>query len=135
MRFRFLLPYLVAIFLVSSAFFVSFPFKTKASSLSDIAITMSPENPVPNENVTIALSSYVDDLNSVLISWSVDGKKVLSGIDDISLPVTAPALGGTETVVATISLPDGDLNETVTIKPSIMVMLWQAEDSYVPPFL
>jgi hypothetical protein len=131
MRFRFLLPYLVTVFLVFGVFTAS---KVNASSLSDVSMTMSPENPVPNQSVTITLSSYVDDLNSVLISWSVDGKKSLSGIDVTSLTVTAPALGKTETVVATVSLPDGDLNETMVIKPSIVVMLWQAKDSYVPPF-
>jgi len=131
MRIRFLLPYLVIIFLLFGAFSVS---KVKASDPSDISVAMNPQNPAPNQSVTITLSSYVDDLHSTLITWSVNGKKSTSGIDATTFSVTAPALGKSITVVATISLADGDLNENIVIKPSVMVMLWQAEDSYVPPF-
>ena len=131
MRLRLLLPYLAIVFLIFGTFSV---FKARASDPSDISVVMDPENPAPNQNVTITLSSYVDDLHSTLVTWSVNGRKSTSGIDVTTFSVTAPLLGQAETVVATISLPDGDLNETILIKPSIMVMLWQAEDSYVPPF-
>ena len=43
-------------------------------------------------------------------------------------------MGEKTTVVATIALFDGDLNETIVIKPSVIVVLWQANNSYVPPF-
>ena len=130
MKFRFLLLLLVAT-IITTAFS---PFKSYASSPSDISVITVPENPAPNQNVTITLSSYVDDLNSVLISWSVDGKNSTSGIGDKSFSLIAPDLGQKTTVVATISLSDGDLNETIPIKPAIITMLWQANDSYVPPF-
>ncbi len=90
--------------------------------------------PAPGENVNISLNSYVDNLNSVLISWSVNGKSGLSGIGKKSFSVNAPAAGQQTTVVATIKLPDGDINTTMIIKSSVMVLLWQADDSYVPPF-
>ena len=110
------------------------PFKAHASSPSDVSVTTIPENPTPNQNVTITLSSYVDDLNSVLISWSVNGKNSAEGIGDKSFSLIAPSLGQKTMVVATISLSDGDLNETIPIKPALITMLWQADDSYVPPF-
>ena len=131
MRFRFILLSLIIVIITTG---VVLPYKTNASSPSDISISMVPANPTPNDNVTITLSSYVDDLNSVLISWSVDGKSSLSGIGQKSFSVTAPALGQKTIVVATISLSDGDLNETIPIEPAIITMLWQANDSYVPPF-
>jgi hypothetical protein len=132
MRFKFLLPSLIVVLIISGAIL---PFKVKASSPDDISVATTPQNPAPNENTTITLSSYVDDLNSVLISWSVDGKKITSGIGDKSFSLNAPsALGKKTTVIATISLSDGDLSETIVIKPAVMVMLWQADSSYVPPF-
>ena len=132
MRFKFLLPSLITVLAMFGAFL---PFKTQASSPDDITVITVPENPAPNQNTAITLSSYVDDLNSVLITWSVNGKKSSSGIGDKSFSLNAPSsLGGKTTVVATISLYDGDLNETVVLKPSIMTVLWQADDSYVPPF-
>jgi hypothetical protein len=137
MKLKFLLLYLGAGFLGLLTFIILgtiLPFKAKASSPDDISVAISPENPAPNDNTTITLSSYTDDLNSVMISWSVNGKKTSSGIGQKTFSINAPALGKKITVVATISLFDGDLNETAVIEPVIMTMLWQTDDSYVPPF-
>ena len=108
--------------------------KVFASSPSDISVNLTPENPTPNEDTTINLSSYVDNLDTVLITWSLGGKSVSSGIGKKSFSVTAPAAGSETDVTATISLPDGSLDEKIVIRPTVMVLLWQAEDSYVPPF-
>ena len=135
MKSRFLLKYSITVLIFLGIVLVFFPFKARAASADDVSIDMSPENPTPNENTTVTLSSYTYDLNSVLISWSIDGKKISSGIGQKTFSLNAPAsLGKEESVIATISLPDGDLKETISIEPSIMTMLWQANDSYVPPF-
>ena len=124
----------LTLIMLGVVFLSPFAPKARASSPSDVSITVSPENPAPNQNTTITLTSYVDDLSGISISWSVNGKSSLSGIGQTSFSLTAPALGQTTTVVATLALSDGDLNETIKIKPSIMTLLWQADDSYVPPF-
>jgi hypothetical protein len=131
MKLRFLLLYLVIILVVIGGFS---PFKANASSPDTILVNIAPQNPAPGENVTITLNSYVDNLNAILISWSVNGKSMLSGVGKKSFSVNAPAAGAQTTVVATIKLPDGDINTTMIIKSSVMVLLWQADDSYVPPF-
>ncbi len=105
-----------------------------AASTSSILVDMVPSNPNPHENTTITLNSYANNLDSVMITWSVDGRTVSSGIGKKSFSVTAPATGVEENVVATIALPDGTTETKITIRPSVMVMLWQANDSYVPPF-
>ena len=105
-----------------------------AASSSSIIVDITPPNPAPNENVAITLNSYANNLDSVLISWSVSGKTVASGIGKKSFSTTAPAAGEEAKVVATISLPDGTIETKITIRPSVMVLLWQANDSYVPPF-
>jgi hypothetical protein len=110
------------------------PFKANAVSQSSILVNVAPENPTPNENVSITLSSYASNLDSVLISWSVDGKTVLSGIGKKSFSLNAPAAGGETNVVASISLPDGAIDTRIIIRPAVMILLWQATDSYVPPF-
>jgi hypothetical protein len=134
MKFRFLFLYASMGLLALVTWGGVLPLKAKASSPSDISVTTSPENPAPNENVDITLSSYTYDLNSVKISWSVNGEVSSSGIGQKSFSVISPSLGKETMVVATISLPDGDLNETIPIKPAILTLLWQANDSYVPPF-
>jgi hypothetical protein len=104
------------------------------SSNSGILVDIAPSSPAPYENTSITLKSYENNLDSVLISWSVNGKTVASGIGKKSFSTTAPAAGGETSIIATISLSDGAIETKITLKPSVMVLLWQANDSYVPPF-
>ncbi|HTE49215.1 MAG TPA: hypothetical protein VK675_04895 [Candidatus Paceibacterota bacterium] len=130
MKFRFLLLSsisILAIFAVSVSL-------VNAQSANDVLVNMAPDNPAPYENTTITLNSFVSDLDSVLISWSVNGKTITSAIGKKSFSTTAPAAGSETIVVATVSLPSGPMNVKITIKPSVMVLLWQAVDSYVPSF-
>ena len=136
MRFKLFLTNLLivfSVFLIFSTFFVS-PGKATAQSASSILIDLIPPNPSPFENVTISLSSYASNLDTVLISWSVNGQNVSSGIGKKSLFTQVPASGSEVAVVATISLPAGTVEKRVIIRPAVMVLLWQANDSYVPPF-
>lgn len=109
------------------------PFNAKAASVS-IMVGISPENPAPLENVTITLKSYVNNLDTVLISWSVNGKDVSSGIGKKSFSLNAPNAGEETNVVATTSLPSGAKDTRIVIRPSVMVLLTEAMDSFVPPF-
>lgn len=131
MRFKLLSLYLITILVILGVIFTS---KVSASSTSSILVSIIPENPSPGENVSITLSSYANNLDSVLISWFVDGKSVLSEIGKKSFSVNAPAAGLETTVVATVTLPDGNIEKKIIIRPASMVLLWQANDSYVPPF-
>jgi len=130
MRFKLLPLYLIAVFVLFGIFLIQ---KSEAVS-TGVLIEMTPSSPAPGENTTITLKSYVDNLDSVMISWSVNGKKSSSGIGQKTFSVNAPE-AGTETVVSAIlALSSGTVEEKVSIKPAVMVMLWQATDSYVPPF-
>jgi len=131
MQLRFLPSYTIAILLLVGIFL---PIRVMAVSSSSILVSMVPENPAPNENVNISLNSYVSNLDSVLITWSVDGKNLLSGIGKKAFSLTSPEAGKETSVVVSISLPDGTIDKRITIRPSVMVLLWQANDSYVPPF-
>lgn len=131
MKFRLLLPYFLTAFLV---FCVVQPIEIFAASSSNILVDVTPSNPAPNEDTTITLSSYANNLDSVLIQWSVDGKNVSSGIGQKSFSLMAPASGSQAVILARISLPDGELEKRIIIRPSVMVLLSQANDSYVPPF-
>ena len=105
-----------------------------AVSPSSILVDVVPENPAPNSNVNITLRSFAANLDSVSISWFVNEKSVLSGIGKKSFSVTAGAAGSEITVLVKVFLPDGEIDKTIIIRPSRMILLWQANDSYVPPF-
>ena len=134
MKFRFLSLYLSTGFLALAISGTILPLGTEAASSSNILVDVAPENPAPNENVSVVLNSYAYNLDSVLISWSVNGKNILSGIGKKSFSLNAPAAGAETSVVATISLPDGAIDTKIIIRPIVMTLLWQANDSYVPPF-
>lgn len=134
MRLKFLLLNLSAGVLVIIMLGTFLPFKAKAAVSADILVNVAPENPNPNEDIRITLKSYVNDLNSVLISWSVNGKNISSGIGKKSFSLKAPNAGGETNVTASISLPDGAVEKKITIKPAAMTLLWQAKNSYTPPF-
>lgn len=131
MKLEFLSLYLVATLIILST---SLPFRANAVSPSSILVDVTPENPAPGENTNITLNSYASNLDSVLISWSVDGKTILSGIGKKSFSTNAPAAGSEVAVTATVHLPDGQIDRRIIIRPSVMVLLWQADDAYVPPF-
>jgi hypothetical protein len=113
---------------------IFFGFKVQAVSVNSVSVNVQPENPTPYENVTISLVSYASNLDSVLINWSLNGKTVLAGIGKKEFSMKAGADGSTSTITVSISLPDGMIEKKILIKPNLMVLLWQANDSYVPPF-
>ena len=127
MKLRFLLLCLVVVFILSGV-------KVFAASSSSILVNIAPPNPAPGEDVSITLSSYANNLDSVLITWSVNGTSILSGIGKKTFLVKAPPAGSFASIRAVISLPEGELEKTITIRPNEMILLWQATDSYVPPF-
>ncbi len=131
MGLKFLSLYLIATF---TLFWVILVPKMGAAQSSGILVNIVPPSPAPYENTSIILKSYEYNLDTVLIAWSVDGKSVSSGIGKKSFSVNAPGAGLETDVVATLSLPDGVVEKKITIKPTVMVLLWQANDSYVPPF-
>lgn len=113
---------------------VMLPLRAFAVSPSAITVTVAPENPSPGQDTTITISSYASNLDSAPIAWFVNGKKISSATGQKSFVTKAPASGSEATVRVVITLPDGAIEKVISIKPSVMVLLWQAANSYVPPF-
>ncbi len=114
--------------------FTILPIETSAISPSAITVNLAPQNPSAGENTTITLDSFSNNLDSILISWFVNGKKVSSGIGLKSFSLIAPSAGSETTVRSVLAFADGDIEKKIIIRPSVMVLLWEAIDSYVPPF-
>src|ERR1035437_6016511 len=94
---------------LSVIFLFSFVLKTFAITSLDISANVVPPNPVPYDNVTITLSSYTVNLDSVSISWFVNGKSIKTGIGQKSFSVTAGASGSTTQVTVKMFIPDGEV--------------------------
>ncbi len=105
-----------------------------AGSPNDIIVNMAPENPKPNETVNINLNSYSYNLDTVNITYSVNNKIISEGVGKKSFSLIAPEISGENIVLINIDLPDGAVELRLVVKPNNTVLLWQAIDSYVPPF-
>lgn len=101
----------------------------------DIVVTTSPENPKPYDNVNISLESYATDLDQALIEWKGGAKTFLknTGAKDFSFKMGG--LGTQAIIDIKITTPEGDnIQKRIVLTPTDVDMLWQATDSYVPPF-
>ncbi|MEI7709252.1 MAG: hypothetical protein WCI76_00890 [bacterium] len=134
MKFKLLFSYFSVGILALIISVAILPPKISGAASTGITISLVPENPAPNQNTTVNLNSYVENLDSAKIAWSINGQILASGVGKKSFSTNAPSTGGETSVVATIYLPSGPIQTSITIRPSMMVMLWQADDSYVPPF-
>lgn len=100
-----------------------------------IAIDVSPENPQPGDEIRVSLSSFLSDLESSQISWTKDGKTELSGVGKTDFSFTVGDIGEPTTMEVLVILTTGiEIRRTITITPQGVDLLWEAPDSYVPPF-
>ncbi len=123
---------ILIIFLVSLFIFGG----DKALAISpSVGVSVSPESVAPGDLVTIKLESFSTDLNRAEIIWRVDGVILLEGIGQKEYSVTAKDLGDQTKVEITVNTTNGiPVLKTVFINPQSIDLLWEAIDSYTPPF-
>ena len=123
-------------FLFAAGILLFSPFLTHAQfSSADIVLSMTPELPGPEQNVAASISSFSVPLSRSKIAWYLDGKLKDSGTDKKSFSFTSPKTGTTLTLSVVVTLPEGGVIErTFSVTPRELDLLWEASDSYVPPF-
>src|SRR3989338_8758623 len=102
---------------------------------TDIVLGLSPEFPSPNQSVTATLSSYATNLDKANISWSVNNQEMGSGIGKKVFSFNTGNLCSPLSLNVLINTIDGQsVQKTISLTPADVDMLWEANDSYVPPF-
>ena len=125
--------YSVLVFILTFTFFGFFANAQLRDT--DIVLDLSPQYPNPNQDVNAILSSHTINLNKVNISWSVNDQEASVGIGKKSFSFKMGNLGLPTVLSATIETIDGqNILKTITITPANVDMLWEAYDSYTPPF-
>lgn len=115
--------------------FFGFTEKIHAQTSADsIFVDMIPETPGALQNVTIKLKSYSYNILGSKITWTVDGKIVLSEIGAIEYSFKTKEVGKATNIVITILTGGETIQKGISIQPQDVDMLWEAPDSYVPPF-
>lgn len=126
-------------FLVVMLFALSFVFFSGAgfvsAETSEFSVEATPESPKSFENITLKLKSFSVDLNRASIVWTLNGKTALSGIGKTSFNFQTGKAGTSYTI--DISVKDsvlGALTKRLSFQVGEVDILWEAADSYVPPF-
>jgi len=101
---------------------------------SEVTITLgyTPENPGPNEIVSLSVGSFQFDVASADIAWLFNGRRVASGRGVKSATVTLGPAGSSNDVSVIVNLTDGRrVEKSATIVPAAINFYWWT-DSYVP---
>ena len=101
----------------------------------DVVLTLNPEYPSSNSNVTASVSTYTTDLNKAKISWIPDGNLSLEGVGKKSFSFTTGSAGTSVTLEVKIeTITNNLIDKQLVITPTDVDILWEAYDAYVPPF-
>lgn len=136
---RRVLPFLLPLFW-ALVFFAILPALSLAApeiptSPSAVSIEVIPEVPGPFERATLVLTSYTADLDRSLIIWSINGKEAQRGIGKKNFSFILGGVGSVSVVRADVQTSTlGTITNTLTFNPGYIDILWEAIDSYVPPF-
>lgn len=112
------------------------PFTSKFPQIKEQIVTdVSPETPKPGDEVTITTELYGDiDLNTILITWKVDGVVQLKGVGKKNFKFIMGNSGKLTTVEFKADPLDAPaITKTFSFAPVDVDMLWQA-NTYTPPF-
>src|SRR3989344_5789748 len=102
---------------------------------TDIVLSISPQYPSQNQSVNATLNSHSINLDKANIFWSVNDQETSGGIGKKSFSFKTEDTGSFTVLSVTIDTVDGQsISKTMTITPAELDMLWEAYDSYTPPF-
>lgn len=105
------------------------------TSRVEVNLQASPSIPGPNETVKLSISSNIINLQESAVSWYVNNSLVSSGIGTTSHSIKTGSLGERIRVdVVVLSSSFGEKTVTRTFVPGEVNVLWEALDSYTPPF-
>ena len=125
--------YLVLFFILVSTIFTLKAFAQVQST--DILLTINPVSPKSGEGVLATVSTHSTDLNKANISWSLNGKVAFAGVGKKDFSFAMGDIGTTTNLEVDIETSSGSfVNKQITLTPANMDLIWEAVNSYVPPF-
>jgi hypothetical protein len=109
----------------------------RAIGTDDISAAISlrsiPEIPGPNEAVSISIDGSGIDLDSALITWTLNGVTIISGRGERTVEFTTKGIGSTSLISAQIDSSEGSFTRSLSISPGDIDILWEG-NTYAPPF-
>ena len=102
-------------------------------SVKSIQITPSITSPSPNQEMTMKVQSYIDNVNSSTVIWSIDGKELSRGTGLTEIKLKAPPLGKKYKVTVTIINTNGSKSSESYILSSGSIDMIIETSGYKPP--
>ncbi|MFA6274477.1 MAG: hypothetical protein WC662_04925 [Candidatus Paceibacterota bacterium] len=102
---------------------------------ADIVLELFPKYPRANEEIRASISTPAIDLNKTKISWILNGELIKETIGQKDFSFRAGDTNTQTTIEVQIQTLEGIIvNKKITVAPADVDLLWEAQDSYVPPF-
>jgi len=122
--------------LFSTFVYIFFAFSVYAQvQNADVTLSLNPKYPKANQNVTASISTFSTDLNKSKIAWKLNGQISIEAVGKKTFSFTTASTGLQTVLEVEIQTSDGSfITKRIIITPSDIDMLWEAPDSYVPPF-
>lgn len=122
--------------IIAALFFLAPVFSFAQNISSSITITLSTENPQPNQSISASVSALSFNIDLAKIVWSLDGKVIKSGDGEKNVSFSAPAAGKSASLSASVTPQGGALiTQSVEISSGGSVdLIWESIDGYTPPF-
>lgn len=123
-----LLAFLFSINIVSAQ---SMP--SASNQLAGLEMSVSPESPKPNQDISVSVVSYSVNLDSSTIRWYIDDVLKKEGIGVKTFNARTGKSGEVLTIRVEVFTNDGrNFEQTININPAEIVLIIEAS-SYVPP--
>lgn len=108
--------------------------QTVTSGSGDLGLTVNPNNPGPNSTTTLKVTSYAFSVSGANYNWTLNGKKVLSGLGKNELVFKTGNLG-TQSEITVSAIYDGRLFEKkIIFYQNSADLMWETLNTYSPSF-
>jgi len=128
----------IFLFTIFLSFVVIFPYITFAqnvpTALQNIELSLSNNNPVPGQDVTLTVKGYSTNVNSANIIWYTNGVETKKGVGQTTLTVKAPELGKKTNISVTIVAIDGKIYKQSAEIGSGSIDIILETSGYVPAY-
>ncbi len=112
-----------------------FSYAQSMPSFADVTLDVLLKFPEPFQQVDIEAVSYSVSLDTRSITWYVNNQEYQKGTGKKSISVKVGGPGTTTNVSISVDIGTADpLVKRIQLKPNVVDLLWEAIDSYVPPF-
>ncbi len=114
-------------------FFLTHTVNAQFTGLDGVELTITPDNPGPEEQVVATLNAYGVDINTLELSWILNGENVQSGKGLRIYSFKSGKLGSKNTLEV-IGQKNGQIfSKRIIFSPAKVDILYEA-NSYTPPF-